>query len=102
MSNDSTQKLNLASYEQAKKLEQELQRRYERANARLESSRKQFQEIITDAKLKFGVSNLAELEALKKKQEDENKQALDLFSEQAAAFMANLNEVERLLDEANV
>lgn len=89
-------------YELAKRAAQEIQARIERSAGRLDAAKKQYAELVSQAKEKYGVSTLAELEALAVRYEQENQAALQAFEEQVAKVRAELEKVEAALEEAGV
>lgn len=89
-------------YEAAKKEAQEIQARIDRSAGRLEAAKRQYAELVAQAKQQFGVSSLAELEALVQRYEQENLQALQAFDEQASKVRAELDKIEAALDSAGV
>lgn len=89
-------------YEAAKRMAQEIQSRIERSAGRLDAAKKQYADLVNQAKEKYGVSSLAELEALASRYESENLAALEKFEQEAAAVRADLEKVESALEEAGV
>ena len=89
-------------YESLKKKEPLLNARYERICGRLESGRKQYQDLAAKVKESYGVSSLAEYEALLKKRHEANCLAMQEYKERAAKMEKELAEIEAALDGVNV
>ena len=89
-------------YEAAKRAAQEIQSRIERSAGRLDAAKKQYADLVNQAKEKYGVATLADLEALAARYEAQNLAALEKFEQETAAVRAELEKVEAALEEAGV
>jgi exonuclease VII small subunit len=89
-------------YEEARHKLQELQARVQRAAGRLEAAKKQYADLAALAKAQYGVSNLAELEALVQRYEQENTAALQAFEASLQQVRQEVERVEAALQEAGV
>jgi len=89
-------------YEEARHELQELQARVQRATGRLEAAKKQYADLVAQAKSQYGVSNLVELEALVQRYEQENTSVLQAFEMSLQQARQEVERVEAALQEAGM